>query len=74
MAIDTIDWLSADWLAEHGTALPEGARRIAQLTFQERIATLRRQGVPVVEWRPSDDLGRAVRLLGRVRHRTRSAA
>jgi hypothetical protein len=30
--------------------------------------------VPVVEWRPSDDLGRAVRLLGRVRHRTRSAA
>lgn len=74
MAIDTIDWLTADWLAEHGTALPEGARRIAQLTFEERIATLRRQGVPVVEWRPSDDLGRAVRLLGRVRHRTRSAA
>ena len=52
MAIDTIDWLTADWFAEHGTALPEGARRIAQLTFEERIATLRRQGVPVVEWRP----------------------
>ena len=74
MAIDTIDWLTADWLTEHGTELPEAARRIAQLTFEERIATLRRQGVPVVEWRPGDDLGRAVRLLGRVRHRTRSAA
>ena len=74
MAIDTIDWLTADWLTEHGTQLPEAARRIAQLTFEERIATLRRQGVPVVEWRPGDDLGRAVRLLGRVRHKTRSAA
>ena len=74
MAIDTIDWLTEDWLTEHGTSSPEGARRIAQLTFEERIATLRRQGVPVVEWRPSDDLGRAVRLLGRVRNRTRSAA
>jgi len=74
MAIDTIDWLTADWLTEHGTELPEGARRLAQLTFEERIATLRRQGVPVVEWRPSDDLGRAVRLLGRVGRRTRSAA
>jgi uncharacterized protein (DUF58 family) len=74
MAIDTIDWLTEDWLTEHGTELPEGARRLAQLTFEERIATLRRQGVPVVEWRPNDDLGRAVRLLGSVRHRTRSAA
>ena len=74
MAIDTIDWLTGDWFTEHGTQLPEGARRIAQLTFEERIATLRRQGVPVVEWRPGDDLGRAVRLLGRVRQGSRSAA
>lgn len=74
MAIDTIDWLTADWRTEHGTELPEGARRLAQLTFEERIATLRRHGVPVVEWRPSDDLGRAVLLLGRVGHRTRGAA
>ena len=74
MAIDTIDWLTGDWFTEHGTQLPEGARRLAQLTFEERIATLRRQGVPVVEWRPGDDLGRAVRLLGRVRQGSRSAA
>jgi uncharacterized protein (DUF58 family) len=74
MAIDTIDWLTDDWRTEHGSELPEGARRLAQLTFDERIATLRRQGVPVVEWRPSDDLGRAVRLLGRVGNRTRGAA
>ena len=37
MAIDTIDWLTSDWFTEHGTQLPEGARRLAQLTFEERI-------------------------------------
>ena len=74
MAVDTIDWLTNDWFEQYGTELPQGARRLAQLTFGERVATLRRQGVPVVEWRPSDDLGRAVRLLGRVGTRSRSAA
>jgi uncharacterized protein (DUF58 family) len=69
MAIDTTDWLT-----ENSPGLPEVALRLARLTFEERIATLRRKGVPVVEWRPGDDLGRAVRSLGRVRHGTRSAA
>ena len=69
MAIDTTDWLT-----ENSPGLPEAALRLARLTFEERIATLRRKGVPVVEWRPGDDLGRAVRLLGRIRHGTRSAA
>jgi uncharacterized protein (DUF58 family) len=74
MAINTIDWLTGEWLADDGPALPEGARRLAQLTFQERVATLRRQGVPVVEWRPGEDLARAVRLLGRVHQGRRGAA
>jgi uncharacterized protein (DUF58 family) len=69
MAIDT-----TDWLVENSPELPDAAIRLARLTFEERIATLRRKGVLVVEWRPGDDLGRAVRLLGRVRHGTRSAA
>ncbi|MGH9134832.1 MAG: DUF58 domain-containing protein [Ilumatobacteraceae bacterium] len=69
MAIDT-----TAWLAEISPDLPDTAYRLARLTFAERIATLRRKGVPVVEWRPGDDLGRAVRLLGRVRHGTRRVA
>jgi uncharacterized protein (DUF58 family) len=68
MAIDT-----TDWLMENSPGLPEAALRLARLTFEERIATLRRKGVPVVEWRPGDDLGRAVRLLGRVRQGPRAA-
>jgi uncharacterized protein (DUF58 family) len=74
MAIDTSDWLTGDWLTDEVPQLPSAARRLAQLTFEERIATLRRERVPVVEWRPGDDLGRAVRLLGRVRQGKRSAA
>jgi uncharacterized protein (DUF58 family) len=69
MAIDT-----TDWLVENSPELPDAAIRLARLTFEERIATLRRKGVPVVEWRPGDDLGRAVRLLGRVRQGTWRAA
>jgi uncharacterized protein (DUF58 family) len=69
MAIDT-----TAWLAEVAPGLPDDAHRLAALTFEERVATLRRQGVPVVEWRPGDDLGRAVRLLGRIRHGSRRSA
>jgi len=47
--------------------------RLASLTFAERVADLRRRGVPVIEWHAGQDISRVVMLLDRVRgHRGRS--
>lgn len=54
--------------------LPSVVTRLASLTFEERVADLRRKGVPVVEWRAGQDIARVVMLLDRYRgHRGRSA-
>lgn len=47
--------------------------RLAELMFDERIARLRRRGIPVVVWRPGDDLDRSIRRLRDLgmRHRRR---
>jgi uncharacterized protein (DUF58 family) len=54
--------------------IPATVTRLAALTFAERVADLRRRGVPVVEWRAGQDIARVVLLLDRHRwQRGRSA-
>lgn len=60
--------------AEADPGVRSEVTRLASLMFAERVADLRRRGVPVVEWRSGQDIARVVLLLHRFRgHRGRSA-
>ena len=50
--------------------LDAGSLRLASMLFEAHVAYVRRLGLPVVTWRPGDDLDRAVRRLAELTRRS----